>query len=79
METTKQIQDVNLDAKDIHDNICIDVIVSKKKSCFICNLTIEELPEKGDCYNCATELLQHFTENYNEDQTGVYLSNAIGR
>ena len=39
VETIEQIQDVNLDAKDIQDNIytsiCIGVIVSKKDSCFI--------------------------------------------
>ena len=57
VESIEQIQHVNLDAEDIQDNICtgmcIGVIVSKKDSCFICNHTIEELPEKGDCYNCA--------------------------
>ena len=51
VETIEQTQDVNLDAEDIQDNICtgicIGVIVSEKDSCFICNHTIEELPEKG--------------------------------
>ena len=31
----------------------VSYIVSKKDSCFICNHTIEEPLEKGDCYNCA--------------------------
>ena len=56
VETIEQMQDVNLEAEDIQDNIytavCIGVIVAKD-SCFICNHTIEELPEKGDSYNCA--------------------------
>ena len=53
MENIEQIQDVNLDAEGIQDKICIGVIVPRKDFCFICNHTIEELPEKGDCYNCA--------------------------
>ena len=82
VETIEQIQDVNLDAEDIQDNICtgicIGVIVSKKDSCLICNHTIEELPEKENCYNCANCHNTH-TENSKEDQTGVYLNNANWR